>query len=137
MTVEVPTPLQRLSEIVEAGTPGDWKPWTSPEGTVTLRSTWRDGARMTAWPAVLQTARAHEDAAFASAAVRLARFLCSPEAVEVLARATYVARHPRETPPTWDDGFEADERWKASWRVAAASCLNTIVEQALKEPSRG
>lgn len=77
------SPLQRLSEIVEAGTP------TSGLGLV---------------------------------GVRLARFLCSPEAVEVLEETFKMMFVPAKP---------------ISCKDIAVKVLNTIAEQALKEPSHG
>lgn len=101
-----PTPLQRLSEIVEAYDALD--SFKTPPSDV-----WVD---------------------FHNAGSRLARFLCSPEAVYVLARVTLRLREGPMRAEQLERGNT--QRWHTSVRDAAA-CLNTIAEQALKEPSHG
>lgn len=98
-----PTPLQRLSEIVEAGT------------------VIRYGERATSMKLM-------------DVGANLARFLCSPEAVYVLARVTLRLREGPMRAEQLERGNT--QRWHTSVRDAAA-CLNTIAEQALKEPSHG
>lgn len=116
MTVEASTPLQRLSEIVEAGTP----------------AVEADGGLV---PMALMT--------LVASAVRLARFLASPEAVEVLARALvrkieFDQRDRRQAGGATDE--QIDKMVETFWPEYAGqivSLIDTIAEQVLEEPSHG
>lgn len=105
MTVEVSTstPLQRLSEIVEAGK---------------------------SHPASSAIADTTAKQAFIFASMAVTRFLCSPEAVEVLARA--IDHYAFDGVSVGHGGQQRLFALQAAKRV-----LDTIAEQALKEPSHG